>query len=160
VTKDIRLKTTLLERFDTHIAICSAVGITATMAAPQQEAAAADIVYYQPNGGAGWVVPADEGNAGLYVNIETQTAGTSDGDVPGWDLNPYGNVMLNWFRNDTSGANYMYFPTVTTGFDVGNLAVGTTVGSTADFITSSNTSNTFFGPNPGEWQLRAFLSCL
>ncbi|MBI1325134.1 PEP-CTERM sorting domain-containing protein [bacterium] len=145
----------LLERFDVQIAIFSAMGITATMAAPQQEAEAADYVYYQPNGGAGWVVPADAGNIGLYINVETGVAGTSDGDVPGWDLNPYGDVMLNWFRNDTSGAFYMYYPGVTTGFDVGNLAVGTTVGSSADFITSSNTSNTFFGPNPGEWLLNS-----
>ncbi len=146
------LRITLSERFDTQIAICSAVGISATMAAPMQEAESADIVHYQPNGGAGWVVP--NSLVGLYINVVTRVAGSTPASAPGWDVNPYGENALDWYRSPESGSNYMYFPGVTSGSLVGNLSIGTSVGSAASF-NASDISNTAFGASAGQWKLNA-----
>lgn len=149
------MKTNLLERFDSQIAICSAIGITATMAAPQQEAEAVDYVYYQPNGGAGWVVPNTL--EGLYINVQTQVTGTTSGSVPGWDLNPYttgGGSGLSWFRSSTSGSAYMRFPGDVSSFNPGNLDFGTIVGASASFSTV-NINSTVFGPGVGQWKLNS-----
>lgn len=146
------MKNSLLSRFDTHVAMCSALGVAATMAAPQQEAEAVDYVYYQPNGGAGWVVPAT--TSGLYINVETQVASTTTGGALGWDINPWGSSKLSWFRDAGAGSAYMRFPGVVTGSNPGNLALGTTVDAAASYSTSG-VNDTVFGPNPGEWKLNS-----
>lgn len=146
------MRNKLSERFDTRIAMCTAAGITATMAAPLQEAESADITHYQPNGGSGWVVP--NSLVGLYINVETRVAGSTPASAPGWDVNPYGENALDWYRDAGSGSNYMYFPGVTSGAIVGNLSIGTNVGSAASFNTN-DISNTVFGASVGQWKLNA-----
>jgi|GEM_PF-3829818 len=118
----------LMERFDSHVALCSALGLAAVAVAPGNEAEATDIVYYQPNGGAGWVIPATLD--GLYINVETQATGTAGAAVAGWDINPYSVTTLAWYHPTSTGM--MRFPGVMTG-SAGSLALGTPVSSAASF---------------------------
>jgi hypothetical protein len=133
-----------------HLAACTAAAI-ATSAALTPEAKAF-IINYQPNGGAGWVIPATID--GLYINVETQVTGSSGSSVPGWDINPFNSNAnanaLQWF-NSTGGGQLRY-PGITTG-TAGNLPLGTTVSSTGSYNTSSNP--VVFGASPGNWQLNA-----
>ena len=132
-----------------HLAACTAAAI-ATSAAVTPEAKAA-VVYYKPNAGAGWIIPATID--GLYINVETQVTGSSGSSVPGWDINPYNNSNANalqWF-NSTGGGQLRY-PGITTG-TAGNLPLGTTVSSTGSYNTSINP--VVFGASPGNWQLNA-----
>lgn len=133
-----------------HLAACTAAAI-ATSAALTPEAKAF-IINYQPNGGAGWVIPANID--GLYINVETQVTGSSGSSVPGWDINPFNSNAnanaLQWF-NSTGGGQLRY-PGITTG-TAGNLPLGTTVSSTGSYNTSSNP--VVFGASPGNWQLNA-----
>jgi hypothetical protein len=110
--------------------------------------AKAGVVYYQPNAGAGWVIPATLD--GLYINVETQVTSSSVGSVPGWDINPYGSDGLQWF-NSTGGGQLRY-PGITTG-PAGNLPLGTTVSSTGSYNTL--VTDVVFGASPGNWQLNA-----
>ncbi len=99
----------LLERFDTHVAMCSALGLAAVAAAPCDEAEAVDIVHYQPNSGAGWTIPNTID--GLYINVETQATSTTF--IAGFDINPYtvGGTGLGWFNNNqTDGRGRCIFP--------------------------------------------------
>ena len=129
-----------------HLAACTAAAI-ATSAAVTPEAKAA-VVYYKPNAGAGWVIPATAN--GLYINVETEVTSSSFSLVPGWDLNPYtsGSSNLNWFNS--SGGGLLLYPGITTG-SAGNLPLGTTVSSTGSYSSGS----VVFGANPGNWQLNA-----
>ncbi len=136
----------LKARLSGHLAACTAAAI-ATSAAVTPEAKAA-VVYYKPNAGAGWVIPAT--NNGLYINVETQVTGSSDGSVVGWDLNPYGSDGLRWYSS--IGGGQLRYPGITTG-TAGNLPLGTTVSSTGSYNTS--TSLVVFGASPGNWQLNA-----
>ena len=139
------LKTKLAE----HLAACTAAAI-ATSAALTPEAKAF-IINYQPNGGAGWVIPANMD--GLYINVETQEVSSSSALVPGWDLNPFsqsGSSNLRWFNS--SGGGQLRYPGITTG-PAGNLPLGTTVSSTGSYNTFP--TPVVFGANPGNWQLNA-----
>jgi len=109
------------------------------------------IINYQPNGGAGWVIPANID--GLYINVETQAVSSNSSLVPGWDLNPYssgGSSNLSWFNS--SGGGQLRYPGITSGA-AGNLPLGTTVSSTGSYNTS--TASVVFGASPGNWQLNA-----
>jgi len=88
---------------------------------------------------------------GLYINVETRATGSSPGAVPGWDINPYGSIALNWFSGGT-GSAMLRFPGVTTG-SAGNLSLGTVVGSSGSY--STLTAAVDFGLAPGNWQLNA-----
>jgi len=129
-----------------HLAACTAAAI-ATGAALTPEAKAL-VIYYQPNAGAGWVIPATLD--GLYINVETQVTNTAVGSVPGWDLNPYSTATLQFF-NSTGGGQLRY-PGITSGA-AGNLPLGTTVSSTGSYNTT--TAAVVFGASPGNWQLNA-----
>ena len=140
-----KLKTKLAK----HLAACTAAAI-ATSAALTPEAKAF-IINYQPNGGAGWVIPANID--GLYINVETQAVSSDSSLVPGWDLNPYsgpGSSNLRWLNSSEGGQ--LRYPGITTG-PAGNLPLGTTVSSTGSYDTSS--TPVVFGANPGNWQLNA-----
>lgn len=136
----------LKAKLSRHLAACSVAAI-ATCAAVAPDAKAV-VIYYQPNAGAGWVIPATLG--GLYINVETQATSSSAGSVPGWDINPYDSSDLQWF-NSTGGGQLRY-PGITGGA-AGNLPLGTTVSSTGSYNTSTNP--VYFGASPGDWQLNA-----
>jgi len=129
-----------------HLAACTAAAI-ATGAALTPEAKAL-VTYYQPNAGAGWVIPATID--GLYINVETQVTATTVGSVPGWDLNPYGSSTLRFF-NSTGGGQLRY-PGITSGA-AGNLPLGTTVSSSGSYYIAVDAVT--FGASPGNWQLNA-----
>lgn len=99
-------------------------------------------MYYQVD----WVIPANID--GLYINVETQTTGTSAGSVAGWDINPYGATNLTWFN--AVGTGMMRYPGVTTG-SAGNLAQKTPVSSAGSFSSGA----VVFGSAPGNWVLNA-----
>lgn len=142
-----KLKTKLAK----HLAACTAAAI-ATSAALTPEAKAF-IINYQPNGGAGWVIPANID--GLYINVETQAVSSDSSLVPGWDLNPFSQGVssnLRWFNS--SGGGQLRYPGITTG-PAGNLPLGTTVSSTGSYNISNDTNTVVFGANPGNWQLNA-----
>jgi hypothetical protein len=136
----------LKARLSGHLAACTAAAI-ATSAAVTPEAKAA-VVYYQPNAGAGWVIPAT--TDGLYINVETQVTGSSAGSVVGWDLNPYSSAGLKWFS--PAGTQLLRYPGITSG-TAGNLPLGTTVSSSGSYNGSSIA--VVFGTSPGNWQLNA-----
>ena len=129
-----------------HLAACTAAAI-ATSAAVTPEAKAA-VVYYKPNAGAGWVIPATFD--GLYINVETQATSPSVGSVPGWDINPYDSSTLKLLS--PNGGGLLRYPGITTGA-AGNLPLGTTVSSAGSYDTS--TASVIFGASPGDWQLNA-----
>ncbi len=139
----------LVEKFDSHVAVCSALGLAAVAAAPCDEAEAVDIIYYQPNGGAGWTIPATID--GLYINVETQATSTSS--FAGWDINPYSSSGLGWYNDgQTDGRGSMYFPGVTVG-PPSNLPLGMVVGSTQTF--TGFAQPVAFGAGTGQWVLNA-----
>jgi len=129
-----------------HLAACTAAAI-ATSAAVTPEAKAL-VIYYQPNAGAGWVIPANI--YGLFINVETQVTGTTSTSVPGWDLNPFGTSGLAWFQ--PTGGGQLRYPGITTGV-AGNLPLGTNVSSSGSYNTT--TGNVTFGASPGNWQVNA-----
>lgn len=140
----------LAVRFDTQIALCSALGVTATMTAATQQTEAFDYVYYQPNNGAGWVVP--DTTEGLYVNVETRVTGATRLEVPGWDVDIYSQPsLLSFYRTATNGSFYMKYSATDTDGTVGNLSVGTTVGLSSSYSTT-DVNLAFFGSNPGQWK--------
>ena len=89
---------------------------------------------------------------GTYINVQTNTLsnGPASG-VPGWDVNPYSSGGGMNFFNSTGGGQ-MRYPGVTTG-PAGNLALGTSIGSTGSFNTS--TTGVVFGSAAGNWQYSA-----
>ena len=73
---------------------------------------------------------------GCYINVQTglMSNGPASG-VPGWDVNPYMTSGGMNFYNSTGGGQ-MRRAGVTTG-TAGNLAVGTVVGATGSYNTST-----------------------
>jgi hypothetical protein len=88
---------------------------------------------------------------GCYINVETGVLSNGPAaGVPGWDVNPYSTPGMNFFNS--SGGGQMRYPGVTTG-SAGNLALGTSIGSTGSFNTS--TPAVTFGSAAGNWQYSA-----
>lgn len=102
------------------------------------------VIYYEPNAGAGWAIPATI--RGLYINVETQATGSTG--PAGWDINPYDVGTLSWYN--AIGTGMLRYPGVTSG-SAGNLALGTTVGSTGSYGSGA----VVVGSAPGNWQLDA-----
>lgn len=138
----------LFAQFDAQVAICGALGAASVIIAPCEEAKAADIVYYEPNGGAGWVVPNDID--GMYINVETQLTSIGKATKPvGWDLNPYGTstIAMSWFAAAApSGQVIMSGSGI-----VSNLPQGFTISSSNSF---GGTASTTTAP-VGAWTLNA-----
>ncbi len=89
---------------------------------------------------------------GCYINVQTGVLSNGPGTgVPGWDVNPYSSGGGMNFFNSTGGGQ-MRFPGATTG-PAGNLALGTTVGATGSYNTS--TTGVVFGSAAGNWQYSA-----
>ena len=89
---------------------------------------------------------------GCYINVQTGQLSNGPGSgVPGWDVNPYSSAGGMNFFNSTGGGQ-MRFPGATTG-PAGNLALGTTVGSTGSYNTS--TTGVVFGSAAGNWKYSA-----
>ncbi len=128
-------------RFEKHIVAAAAVAMGAAAAAN------AAVVYSGP---VNFVCAVDID--GCYINVETNTLSNGPGSgVPGWDVNPYMTGGGMNFFNSTGGGQ-MRYPGVTTG-PAGNLAVGTSVGSTGSFNTA--TTGVVFGSAAGNWQFSA-----
>ncbi len=128
-------------RFEKHIVAAAAVAMGAAAAAN------AAVVYSGP---VNFVCAVDID--GCYINVETNTLSNGPGSgVPGWDVNPYMTGGGMNFFNSTGGGQ-MRYPGVTTG-PAGNLAVGTSVGSTGSFNTA--TTGVVFGSAAGNWQYSA-----
>jgi MYXO-CTERM domain-containing protein len=91
---------------------------------------------------------------GTYINVETGVLSNGPGSgVPGWDVNPYRSSSgsgMNFFS--ATGGGYMRAPGDTVGV-AGNLAIGTLIGGSASFSTS--TTGVSFGPSAGQWQYGA-----
>ena len=136
----------LKSKLSRHLAACSVTAI-ATCAAVAPDAKAV-VIYYKPNAGAGWVIPATLD--GLYINVETRATSSSGGSVAGWDINPFGFPTLQWFNS--AGGGQLRYPGITTGA-AGNLPLGTTVSSTGSY--NPSISPVIFGASPGDWQLNA-----
>jgi len=137
----------LFARFDAQVAICGALGAASVIIAPCEEAKAVDIVYYEPNGGAGWVVPNNID--GMYINVETQVTGAASANVAGWDVNPYGTstTTMSWFGAATPSGQVM----LSTPGIVSSLPQGFTISSSSIFgNTASSTTATV-----GAWTLNA-----
>ena len=88
---------------------------------------------------------------GCYINVQTNTLSNGPGSgVPGWDVNPYSSAGGMNFFNSTGGGQ-MRTPGQTAGV-AGNLALGTVVGSTGSYNTS--TANVYANATGG-WQYSA-----
>ncbi len=130
----------LSNRFEKHVLVAAAVAMGAT-------AAANAAVVYSGIVNFSCAIDID----GTYINVETGqlTNGPGTG-VPGWDVNPYRATTgsgMNFFNS--TGGGQMRFPGVTTG-TAGNLALGTVIGATGSFNTS--TATVVFGSAAGNWQ--------
>ncbi|QPN62034.1 hypothetical protein [Synechococcus sp. CBW1004] len=99
-------------RLAIHFAACAAIGSGAAGQPPAQAA----VVYYEPN----YIIPNT--TAGLYINVETQVTGSSQADVPGFDINPYGSGGLQFFN--AAGAGIFRLPSALTP---SNVPLGTLI---------------------------------
>ena len=128
-------------RFEKHVVAAAAVAMGAAAAAN------AAVVY---SGVINFVCAVDID--GAYINVETGLLSNGPGTgVPGWDVNPYSTGGGMNFFNSTGGGQ-MRYPGVTTG-PAGNLALGTSIGSTGSFNTA--TTAVVFGSAAGNWQYSA-----
>ena len=131
----------LSNRFEKHVLVAAAVAMGATAAAN------AAVVY---SGVINFSCAVDID--GCYINVQTNTLSNGPGSgVPGWDVNPYSSAGGMNFFNSTGGGQ-MRYPGVTTG-PAGNLALGTSIGATGSFNTS--TTGVVFGSAAGNWQYSA-----
>ena len=125
-------------RFEKHIVAAATVAMSAAATAN------AAVVTWNCN------LNIPNTDEGLYINVETQVAGSAAGLVAGWDLNPYGTsaIEMQWFA--------VSIPSCVMGLGQGgatsavaSLSGGTIVSSASTFdnITSSVTA--------GGWMLNA-----
>jgi hypothetical protein len=136
-----RISMSISHRLNKHFALAAVA--TAAVAATSNAA----VVY---SGVINFVCAVDFD--GCYINVQTNALSNGPGSgVPGWDVNPYstGNGMN--FYNSTGGGQLRY-PGVTAG-PAGNLALGTSIGSTGSFNIS--TTGVVFGASAGNWQYSA-----
>lgn len=87
---------------------------------------------------------------GYYINVVSQTFGTSGSAVSGWHINPYGATSLSFFAS--SGTSTTFVRLGASGGPT-NLAEGYVVGASSTFANS--TSNVFAAGSPSGWQLNA-----
>ena len=128
------------DRLVKHFACAAAVTVVAG-------AANASVVY---SGVINFVCAVDID--GCYINVQTNSLSNGPGSgVPGWDVNPYASAGGMNFFNSTGGGQ-MRYPGVTTG-PAGNLALGTSIGSTGSYNTA--TTGVVFGSAAGNWQYSA-----
>jgi len=120
-----------------------AVGLLAA-SAPMLSASSAQagIVHAVVN----WTVPNTLD--GVYINVQTRETASSGSLMTGWDLNPYSDTSLTWFK--ATGTGMMRYPGVTTG-SAGNLALGTSV----DAAGSYGSGAVVVGSAAGNWQLNS-----
>ena len=129
-------------RFEKHVVAAAAVAMGAAAAAN------AAVVY---SGVLNFACAVDID--GCYINVQTNTLSNGPGSgVPGWDVNPYSSGGGMNFFTGTSGGAQMRYPGVTTG-PAGNLALGTSIGATGSFNTS--TTGVVFGSAAGNWAYSA-----
>ena len=136
----------ILSRFEKHVA--TAVAAVALAAAIGAAAPASAAVVY--SGVINFVGAVDID--GAYINVQTNVLSNGPGSgVPGWDVNPYSSGGGMNFFNSTGGGQ-MRYPGVTAG-PAGSLALGTTIGSTGSYNTS--TTGVVFGSAAGNWHYSA-----
>lgn len=128
------MSNSLKSRLNGHFVACSAAAAAAAVGAAQK--ADASIVY------SGIVNINIAGNIdGVYLNVVTNTTGTSGSSTAGWDINPY------------NGANNFFLPTggghVASGGAATNLAAGTVIDGTNATTTAIVTGANFPTSAPG-----------
>ena len=88
---------------------------------------------------------------GLYLNVETQVAGSAAGLVAGWDLNPYGTstTAMSWFAAAAPSGCVTGLGQGGTTTAVASLSAGTLVGAASTF------GNTASSVTAGGWLLNS-----
>lgn len=104
--------------------------------------ASADVVHWAD---ANLVIPATF--AGLYINVETRTTGSSK-SLAGWDINPYGSGSLLWYS--PTGEGMLQLPEYT---GASSLSLGYVVDASGTFL--DDTSSEFVEGFDGFWQYNA-----
>jgi len=122
-------------RLKAHLAASAAVAAVASVAQ-------AEVVTWNAN----LAIPANFD--GYYINVVSQTFGTSGGSTAGWHINPYGATTLQFFAG--TGTTF-----VRLGASGGptNLAEGYVVGASSLFTNA--TTNVFATGSVSGWQLNA-----
>ena len=129
-------------RLEKHFAVAAAAVAVAG-------AANAAIVVWNVNAS----VPANSN--GLYLNIATQTTGTSAAAVAGWDINPYGGTDLRFFASGASpNPTSTYVRTQASG-GPSSLAVGFVIGGTSTFANSTTAVISSAGVGANGWTLNS-----
>ncbi len=121
-------------RLARHLAL-AATAATASVAS-------ADVVHWAD---ANLVIPATF--AGLYINVEARTTGSSK-SLAGWDINPYGAGSLLWYS--PMGEGVLQLPKYT---GAGSLALGYVVDASGTFL--DDTTSEFVEGFDGFWQYNA-----
>jgi MYXO-CTERM domain-containing protein len=126
-----------LLRLETHLA--AAVAVAALVGT-----ADAAVVTWDAN----LAIPANFD--GYYINVVSQTFGTSGSSTAGWHINPYGATSLSFFAGSGTGTTF-----VRLGASGGptSLAEGYVVGASSQFANS--TANVFAAGSVSGWQLNA-----
>jgi len=92
---------------------------------------------------------------GLYINIATQTTGSSGASAAGWDINPYGTNALSFYASGSSpNPTTTYVRTQGTG-GPSSLALGTVIGSSSTYANSTAAVISTAGVGSNGWQLNA-----
>jgi hypothetical protein len=110
----------------------------ATLAAPALPSAHALIIYSGPIN-----INIPSTTAGVYLNVVTGVTGASEGQVPGWDVNPWSATALNMWATVAAGNAY-----VGSGNNYFNIPIGSFVGSSSSFTTGNSTTLTISPSTP------------
>jgi len=92
---------------------------------------------------------------GLYINIATQTTGTSGSGTPGWDINPYGTNALSFFASSSSPNPASTYVRTQASGGPSSLAVGTVIGGTSTFANSTSPVVSSAGVGANGWALNS-----
>jgi MYXO-CTERM domain-containing protein len=92
---------------------------------------------------------------GLYINIATQTTGTSGSSTPGWDINPYGSNALVFYATGGSPNPVTTYVRTQGSGGPSSLAVGTVIGGTSTFANSSTAVISTGGVGANGWTLNS-----
>lgn len=117
----------LLNRVDRCLAACAAAAAASLATVPPSEAT---IVYSGPTN-----ISIPLTTAGVYLNVVTGQNGTSPAAAPGWDINPFSSIALNWFAaTPTSSSGYIInAPGGSSATLVDNLPLGNVISGASTF---------------------------
>ncbi len=81
--------------------------------------------------------------AAVYLNVVTGITGNSEGQVPGWDVNPWSSTDLNMWATVAAGNAY-----VGSGNSYFNIPIGSIIGPSSSFTTGNSTTLTISPSTP------------